>query len=244
MMNIYEGMKKFLQPHNYNVNNQRNQSHDRSDYTPGFYRPSEDTSHQYQNPFQPTSCLFAYQPTTDQLSSIQPLHNYQQFDHLPNKNCYENGSNFLYHSFDENYKPVSHKRAREFYDDDDFSCVPNLAKNAKKHRFASPTQSVKYAFKKASEYPQPMRKVLDTLFESEIFAEGWEKVGFNGQFQYHINIRGKNYQRVSNSVDNAREEVSVLALQELCNYEFENISWPRNLIPYRLEQSFADAIEM
>lgn len=127
---------------------------------------------------------------------------------------------------------TNNKRAREEYYDEDL----NLAK---RQRLTGPC--VEYAIKKCSQYPQPMRKVLDMLFESEITADGWEKI--NGMFLYHTKIREKYYYQSGISIDIARELVAEAALKELHNFKFEKISWPQTISSFRLEQHSADEIE-
>lgn len=217
-MNILqENQNRLVQP---SVNNIQNQfGYQRN--TPGFYSTFDNTYHQ--NPY-----------------DNRPFYNYQHStDNRPSENCYEYDFNFLngYQLFDEN-QCSNKKRPREFYNDDDYNnCGSPIAKTL---RFTGPL--VEYAIKKLNYYPQPMRKVLDSLFESEITADGWEKS--NDEFQYHTTIRGKCYYQSGNSIVNAKEQVAETALKELCSFKFEKISWPRNLVSFRLEQSFADAIEM
>lgn len=228
-MSILKKVKKrFFQPSNYNMDYgiQQNQL----DNTPGFFRSFNDYHDQYQNQFQ---------------QNVDNGCNYNQhFTENPsNQNFYQNDFNVAYgnQSFEGNYECSNKKRPREYYKENyqnnDYNCGLNVAKRQK---LSGP--SVQYAFKKSSEYPQPMRKVLNLLFESEITADGWEKV--NGKFHCHIKIRQNMYYGMGNTIANAGEQVAETVLRALCNFKFENISWPRQLLPFRLEQSFADAIEM
>lgn len=226
-MNILQKMKKrfgFGRPSNYEVTNNQYQSYDQWNNVPGFYRAVNENH--FENQF--------YQ--IDGWYDHQSLYNYQ--------NCTENyhennfNSTYGYQSFEENFQYSNNKRQRECYkdNDQDYSCL----NTAKRQRLAGP--SVTYAFKKSSQYLQPMTKVLKILFESEITADGWEKV--NNQFSYHTQIRGNRYTRFGNSIEKAREQAAETALKDLCNFKFENIAWPHQLLPFRLEQTFADAIEM
>lgn len=202
--------------------------------TPGFCSTFDYTYHQYQNPYQQTTAIG--------WNGNNSFYNYQHFpDNRPSENYYPNGFNFLnegYQFFDENHQSSNNKRPRECYNDDGYNnCGSPIAKTL---RITGPL--VEYAIKRFSYYPQPMRKVLDSLFESEITADGWEKS--NDAFQYHTTIRGKYYCQLGSSIVDAKEQVAETALKDLCSFKFENISWPRNLLSFRLEQSFADAIEM
>lgn len=231
-MNILQKMRKrfrFRPPSNYQVANNQNQTHEQWNNVPGFYRAVNENH--FENQF--------YQ--IDGWYDHQSLYNYQNCAENPsNENYYENNFNsaYGYQSFEENVQCTNNKRERECYkdNDQDYSCL----NTAKRQKLAGP--SVTYAFKKSSQYLQPMRKVLNILFESEITADGWEKV--NNQFSYHTQIRGNRYTRLSSSIDKAKEQAAETALKDLCNFKFENIAWPHQLLPFRLEQSFADAIEM
>lgn len=141
-----------------------------------------------------------------------------------------------YQSQKENYNRLNKmKRPRDY---NEANGGPN---KAKKQKFSEVFGTVQYAFKKFSQYQQPMRKVLEMLFESEITAEGWERRG--DRFGYHATVRGNYYFRVASSVNNAREQAADNILRDLCNFKFEKITWPRNLISFRLDQIIADAIE-
>lgn len=221
--------KRFVNQSNYNMTSgiPQNQFFNQSNNTPEFYRPFDDYHNQYQDPYQQNDNGWN-----------------QHFSESPsNQNFYQNdfALAYGYQSFEENYCSNNNKRAREYYNDnDDYNNYDCGGSNvAKKQKLTVP--SVKYGFKKSSEYPQPMRKVLDILFQSEITADGWKKV--NGKFNYHTEIRGNKFNRMGNSIDNAREQVAETALKALCNFKFENITWPRHISSFRLEQPFADAIE-
>lgn len=135
------------------------------------------------------------------------------------------------------------KRARDSYDDDDF----NDAWHTKKPRLDDATLFVKYAIKQPSQYSNPNRKILESLFDPEITAEGWKKI--NGivsptqMIEYHTQIRGRLFYEMGNSIDDARENVAATALKELCNFKRENIFWPEQLLSFRLDQGFADKIQ-
>lgn len=125
----------------------------------------------------------------------------------------------------------SKKRARDSYDES-----YNVAK---RHRLNE--TSVQYAIKQPSQYANPNRKILENLFNPEITAEGWEK---NSEgFKYHTQIRGKCFYESGGSIDDAKELVAEKALDELCNFKREKILWPDKLLPFRLDQKFADEIE-
>lgn len=128
---------------------------------------------------------------------------------------------------DENY---TGKRAL----DDDESCH-----SVKRQRTSE--ICVQYAIKKPSQSPITNRKILESLYDPEITAEGWEKnrVGF----KYHTEIRGKCFYELGDSIDHAKELVAETALKELCNLKQEEIIWPEKLERFRLNQDFADEIE-
>lgn len=139
-----------------------------------------------------------------------------------------NTASRCYNSVDENY---SRKRPRDSSDDDHY--------DAKRLRVNVP--SLQYAIKKPSQYTNPMRKMLEKLFDPEITADGWERN--NDVYKYHTKIRGKCFYQLGNSIDDARELVAETALKELCNLKCEKISWPEKLLPFRLDQHIADEIE-
>lgn len=132
------------------------------------------------------------------------------------------------HSFSEVY---GRKRAHNFSDDHH---------EAKKPRFSE--TFVNYAIKRPSQHPNPNRKILEALFDAEITADGWEKKS-DDEFQYHTKIRGKCFYEKGKTIDNAKEYVAESVLKELCNFKSENVFWPENLLPFRLNQDFADEIE-
>lgn len=174
------------------------------------------------------------------------------------------------HSFNENY---SRKRTRDSSNDDRFDAKRRLVYDEKQRgrrddekrrlfdadyskkrvrdshdedRYAPKRQrldetSVQYAIKQPSQLSNPNRKILKNLFDPEITADGWEK---NGEgFKYHTQIRGKCFYESGDSIDDAKELVAEKALKELCNFKREKILWPDELLPYRLDQKFADEIE-
>ncbi|KAG4076964.1 hypothetical protein HA402_015951 [Bradysia odoriphaga] len=195
--------------------------------TPGYYQGNGDTFHE--NPFQWNG-------------QQQMVPNYQPSDTATNEN-YHNPFQFFgenYRYFDENVQGVqgsNNKRALEYYGDDDMSFAPNAAK---KQKLSEP--SIQYAMKKSSTYAYPMRKALDLLFESEITADGWEKT--DSRIKYHITIRGVTYYQWGSSVEMTRESAAETALKSLAGFKLQEISWPPQLLSFRLEQPFADSIEI
>lgn len=121
------------------------------------------------------------------------------------------------------------RRARD-YDDE-------LLVESKKPRF----NEVQYAIKLGSQYPNPNRKILDNFFDPEITAEGWKKK--SDVIEYHTEIRGQYFVDTGSSINDAKENVAARALKELCNLKQERINWPEQLLPFRLNQEFADKIE-
>ncbi len=161
----------------------------------------------------------------------QPLRQYQQFHQIDEK-YYDDNFNSM-QSFDGDQ--FSNKRSHDPYDGD-------FNPNKSKRQRLTETPSVQYAIKKSSQYPQPMRMVLDLLFKDEITADGWEKI--NDHFEYHTKIRGRTYPGSGGSIEDARENAAEKILKQIGGYKMELISWPQQLLPFRLEQPFADAIEM
>lgn len=86
-----------------------------------------------------------------------------------------------------------------------------------------------------------MRKILEELFNPEITADGWKKN--NNRFEYYTKIRGKFFYQLGDSVDKAKERVAETALKELCDFKYERIFWPKDLLSFQLNQDFADGIE-
>lgn len=167
--------------------------------------------------------------------------NYLPSDTATNGNYHED--NFDQCQFDENYQYFdgnvegsNRKRAREYYGDEN-NYAPNAAKRQKVNE-----PIIQYAMKKSSDYAKPMRKVLDLLFESDITADGWEKI--NNQIRYHITVRGATYSQWGSSIEMARESTAETALKQLAGFKLQKISWPPQLLPFRLGQPLADSIEM
>lgn len=123
------------------------------------------------------------------------------------------------------------KRTRDTYDDDDHYQAKKLRLN--------PT--VRYAVKEPSQYTDPNRKILESIFDPEITAEGWKKR--NHGIEYYTEIHGETFYEIGESIDRAKENVAAKALRTLCDLKQESIPWPIKLIPLRLEQNFADGIE-
>ncbi|XP_037050420.1 double-stranded RNA-specific editase Adar-like [Bradysia coprophila] len=226
-MNFLQRVQGLFQSTNYNMDPAQNPYFDPYNNTPGYYQGNGDTFHE--NPLQ-----WNGQPQmipNYQLSDTnENYHNvsFDQFQFL--------GENY-YTSFDENDQGSNHKRALEYYDDDDMNFVPNAAK---RQRLSEP--SIQYAMKKSSDYANPMRKALDLLFESEITADGWEKI--DNRIKYHISIRGVTYYQWGSSVEITKESAAETALKSLAGFKLQQISWPPQLLPFRLEQPFADSIEI
>lgn len=126
------------------------------------------------------------------------------------------------------------KRPREFYDDD-----YDDDREAKKRLLND--KSVQYAIKQPSQYTDPNRKILEYLFDPEITAEGWKKK--TDGIEYHTEVCGKSFYEIGHSVVDARENVAATALKKLCNFKRENIFWPELLLPFQLNQDFADKME-
>lgn len=210
----------------------RNQSFDDCYNTAGQYRPS-DENYQYQNQIehQWTNSAGLYQSFEDnyQYSSRTRAH----------ETYYDDEINIasLYQSFDDDSQNASRKRQRENYCDDDYN--DSLSHIKKKQRLNVPC--IQYAIKQPSQYTHPLRKILENLFYTEITADGWEKN--NDGFKYHTRIRGNCFYQFGNTIDDAKELVAERALQEFCNFKYEKIAWPHQLLPYRLNQDFADEIE-
>lgn len=124
------------------------------------------------------------------------------------------------------------KRARE----NDYEDVQHVQKRQRLN-----ASSVQYAIKTPSQCAYPMRKTLEKLFSPAITADGWEK---NDEvFQYRTQILGTNFFEFGDTIENARELVAETALRALSNFKYEKISWPKNLLSFRLNQDFADEIE-
>lgn len=140
--------------------------------------------------------------------------------------------------FDENCQGSNNKRPLEYYGDANDMILP--VNPAKRQKLAEP--SIQYAMKKSSDYANPMRKALDLLFESQITADGWEKI--NNQIRYHITIHGITYYQWGNSIDVTRERAAEIALNSIVGLKIQQISWPQKLLSFRLEQPFADSIEL
>lgn len=213
---------------NYNQNPQSNQ-------TPEFY---QDVGENYNENPQCDQTRGFYQEVGENYNQNSFLQNNNEWnDHQPQQHHFTrpNEDNFNFQSFDGNFGNSNGKRNREFYSGD------YVANTAKQQRFTS-GECVKYAIKKYSQYPQPMKRVMDIVFSKDVSADGWEKI--NGQFQYHTKIRGMNYFRWGSSIDEARENVAEAILKDVGYYKMEAITWPKQILPFRLEQPFADAIEM
>lgn len=195
--------------------------------TPGYYQGNGNT----------------FNGNGNQWNDQQQMANYQLPGIATNVNYHEDNfdqfqffdETFQY--FDENVQGSNNKRAREYYGDENINFVPNAAKRQKLNE---PT--IQYAMKKSSDYANPMRKALDLLFESEITADGWEKI--DNQIRYHITVRGETYYRWGTSIDMTRESTAETALKSLAGFKLQRISWPAQLLSFRLEQPFADSIEM
>lgn len=100
---------------------------------------------------------------------------------------------------------------------------------------------VQYAIKHPSQYADPNRQILETLFNDNITADGWKKK--NDSIEYHTEVRGKLFYEIGHSLVDAREHVAATALKNLCRFKRENIFWPDTLLPFQLNQLFADKIE-
>ncbi|KAJ6638122.1 Double-stranded RNA-specific editase Adar [Pseudolycoriella hygida] len=156
---------------------------------------------------------------------------------------------FYGHHDDERYPPLSpifsgtrddFRRKRPFSETNS-NTEWKRETDAKRPRFNDSFSSVQYAIKQPSQYVNPLRKILENLFTPEITADGWKKYGHS--FEYHTEIRGMCFYGRGDSIDNAKESVAGTALKKFCNFKDEKIIWPQNLLPYRLEQYFADEIE-
>ncbi|XP_037041410.1 double-stranded RNA-specific editase Adar-like isoform X2 [Bradysia coprophila] len=204
-----------------------NQSHDERDSLAGLYTPLEEYT-RYRKEVLNLSANAELEALALKKNHRKRARSPSHDDHSYAKRL-SSGSNHTSREDDNIF--VRKKRARESNSDDHNA--------AKKPRLND--TPIQYAIKHPSQYADPNRKVLESLFDPEITAEGWKKK--SDGFEYHTQIRGTTYYNMGNSIDDAREHVAEKVLKELCDFRREYIRWPDHLLPFRLNQEFADQIE-
>ncbi len=212
-------------PSNYNTFNQNygSQGYNFWDKLAGLCKPEELAGR-----YKPLEAYPIYANNLHKSYDRKRSHDYTDDDHLDAKRPLTM-SHYLTNRNSFSEGGSSQKRLREKYDDEDHH-------EAKKRRFNDT-----YAIKEPSQYAHPHRKILESLFEPEITAEGWKKK--KGKIEYHTEVCGKSFVECGDSVVDARENVAETALKKLCDFKRENIFWPEPLLPFQLNQEFADNIE-